>query len=439
MRTLVVGAGPVGLLCALALARAGTEVVLIDRDSGPQSADAWERRGVMQFEHPHFFRHIVVQVLTELAPDVLHALHVAGAMSATVPGMPPELVGLQCRRSVFERVLRRVAQEEPAVDMRVGHADAPATQRGKASGAIVDGVLVEADRVLCATGRASHFADDVRAPGVDQDCGFAYVSRMYRARPTTTWPDFPVLGAMYDGYIAILFPHDNRIVSALVIRRSNDRELMALRHNRAYELAAAAIPNLAPWTDLADWEPLGDVMVGGRLNNSYRGQLDPAGAVPIPGLLFIGDAVCTTNPSGGRGVSLGFAQAAAALNLLAEHNDPADATMALDAWSRSNTFPWYVDHVERDAAIARRFAGEQLDPDGPITADVIVEAAQQEPSLMPLVGRYLGMLQLPSSLVAAEEVTRQLLRSGWRPPYAAGPTRDELVDITRTAEGINAR
>ncbi|GAC1607733.1 MAG: FAD-dependent monooxygenase [Mycobacteriales bacterium] len=438
MRTLVVGAGPVGLLCAVALARAGNEVMLVDRDSGPQSTDSWERRGVMQFEHPHFFRHIVVQVLAELAPDVLQALHTAGALPATVPGMPPELVGLQCRRSVFERVLRHAVQAEPAVDMRVGHADAPAVHRGKVSGVIVDGAFIEADRVLCATGRASHFADDVRAPGTDLDCGFAYVSRMYRARPSATWPDFPVLGATYDGYIAILFPHDNRIVSALVIRRSSDRGLMALRHNRTYEAAVAAIPNLAPWTAPGEWEPLGDVMVGGRLSNGYRGQLDPTGAVPIPGLLFLGDAVCTTNPSGGRGVSLGFAQAAAALSLFAEHNDPADATAALDAWSQANIFPWYLDHVERDAAIVRRFAGEPLDLDGPLTADVIVDAAQHEPSLMSAVGPYLGMLQPPSSLAAAEQATRNLLRSGWRPPYAAGPTRDELADIVRTAVPVHA-
>ena len=146
----------------------------------------------------------------------------------------------------------------------------------------------------------------------------------------------------------------------------------------------------------------------------------------------------SADASGGRGVSLGFAQAAAALGLLAEHADPTDVTMALEAWSQDNIYPWYVDHVERDAAILRRFAGEPLGPDGPLTADVVVDAAQHEPSMMAVVGPYLGMLQPPCSLAAAEEPTRKLLRSGWRPRYANGPTRDQLVDLMRSAVTVDA-
>src|SRR5687767_10649056 len=64
MRTVVVGAGPVGLYCAMALARQGDQVVVIDREVGPPAEGEWRRRGVMQFAHPHYFRHIVREVLT---------------------------------------------------------------------------------------------------------------------------------------------------------------------------------------------------------------------------------------------------------------------------------------------------------------------------------------------------------------------------------------
>ena len=40
---------------------------------------------------------------------------------------------------------------------------------------------------------------------------------------------------------------------------------------------------------------------GGRLYNSYYGQLDAAGRVPVP--VFLGDRVCTSNPAAGRGVT----------------------------------------------------------------------------------------------------------------------------------------
>jgi len=76
-RVVVVGAGPIGLYSAIMLARAGNSVVVVDRDPGPQNG-TWQRRGVMQFRHPHFFRHLVRQVLLDTAPDLWDALVAAG-------------------------------------------------------------------------------------------------------------------------------------------------------------------------------------------------------------------------------------------------------------------------------------------------------------------------------------------------------------------------
>ncbi len=45
MRTVVVGAGPTGLFTAIALARRGREVVIVDRDPGPPDrATVWQRK-----------------------------------------------------------------------------------------------------------------------------------------------------------------------------------------------------------------------------------------------------------------------------------------------------------------------------------------------------------------------------------------------------------
>jgi hypothetical protein len=38
------------------------------------------------------------------------------------------------------------------------------------------------------------------------------------------------------------------------------------------------------------------VLPGGKLFNGYRGQLDPAGRPATPGMISVGDAVCTTTP-----------------------------------------------------------------------------------------------------------------------------------------------
>jgi hypothetical protein len=39
------------------------------------------------------------------------------------------------------------------------------------------------------------------------------------------------------------------------------------------------------------------------------------------------------------------------------------------------------------------------------------------------------MSALPASLRAAEPIAREVYAGGWRPAYAPGPTRDELVEI----------
>ena len=70
MRVIVVGAGPTGLFTAMALARRGHGVTVVDRDAGPQHDGSWSRRGVMQFHHPHAFRAQVVEALQAELPEV---------------------------------------------------------------------------------------------------------------------------------------------------------------------------------------------------------------------------------------------------------------------------------------------------------------------------------------------------------------------------------
>jgi 2-polyprenyl-6-methoxyphenol hydroxylase-like FAD-dependent oxidoreductase len=53
MRSVIVGAGPTGLYTAVALARRGHQVTVIDRDPGPGHGQWRDRKGVM-LESPHF-------------------------------------------------------------------------------------------------------------------------------------------------------------------------------------------------------------------------------------------------------------------------------------------------------------------------------------------------------------------------------------------------
>ena len=113
MRSVIVGAGPTGLFTAIALARRGHQVTVIDRDPGPAGGQWWDRKGVMQFHHPHFFRQQVADALLAEMPEVWAGLLAAGAVPAVLPGHPGVPAGLHCRRVTFERVLRAAARPSP--------------------------------------------------------------------------------------------------------------------------------------------------------------------------------------------------------------------------------------------------------------------------------------------------------------------------------------
>ena len=84
---------------------------------------------------------------------------------------------------------------------------------------------------------------------------------------------------VYPGYQSIVFLHDNGIFSTVIVRPGDDRTLAALRLPEAFDAASRAIPGLATWTDPTRAHPYTPVLPGGRLHNTYRGQLDDTGAV----------------------------------------------------------------------------------------------------------------------------------------------------------------
>lgn len=429
MRTIVVGAGPIGLFCGLSLARKGHQVAVVDRDPPASATGEWQRRSVMQFNLPHFFRSIVRELLLGSLPDVWEELLAAGGIPVLPDGFPEELTGLQCRRSTFERATWSVAAHEPALQMHTGHAERVVTNGGRVTGLVIDGAEVEADVVIVAAGRASRLADEFRAPGEGGACGFSYAARMYRARDGVDPPVSAVpMGALYRGYQAMVFPQDDRTLSALVVRPTSAPELAALRHHQCFEAATRDIPLLAPWTDPERFDPITDVLAGSGLSNTYRGQADEQAGTA--GLFFVGDAVCTTNPAAGRGVSLGLRQASELVSLLEnEGGDYRSASARFGSWCAEQIRPWYEDHVHWDAGLLARFRGEDIDVDAPLSSDVICAAAREDPTIWRVAGPFLTMKVPPTSLKAVEEDARTVLRTGWRPPYEPGPTADDLAEL----------
>ncbi|MCY1143048.1 FAD-dependent oxidoreductase [Actinoplanes sp. Pm04-4] len=436
MEVAVVGAGPAGLFCAVALARRGQRVTVVDRDGGPAADGSWDRRGVMQFHHPHGFRPQIGAAFQAEMPEVLDALTAAGAELVVFQGgngLPAPPPGLRCRRAVFERVLRAFAEREPGVDLVRGHVDDVLRAGGRAAGLRVDGRELPAELVINASGRSARLAADLRGPADGGDCGLAYVSRQYSLLPgAELGPMNAPVGIIQtlSGYLVAVFLQDNRTFSALFIRPADDRRFSALRFDDAFQAAALAVPALAGWVTPDRSHPITPVLPGGRLHNTYRGQLDGNGGVGLPGLLHVGDTVCTTNPSAGRGIAVAMRQAVNLLLQLDEHpGDPEAAALAFDVWCTANVRPWYEDHVYWDADLLRRWDGGDVDVTRRLPSDLIMEATEADPSLWRVVGPYMAMEALPGSLDEVEPRVREIYASGWRAPAHPGPTRDELASV----------
>ncbi len=440
MRVAIIGAGPAGLFVGAGLARRGHEVVAVERDPGPVPGGTWPRRGVMQFHHAHAFRQQVAAALEQELPEALRRWLAAGAEPAAMrlPDGGEAAIGVRSRRETFERALRGAALDVPGLRVCRGHVEEVTRHRGRADGIRVDGVRLPADLVIDAAGRAGRVTRSLRsAPASGGPCGIAYVDRQYRLRPGAE--PGPLVSpiawqADLDGYQAILFLHERGIFSVLLVRPTAVPALAQLRHEAAFTAACLAIPGLADWVDPGRAEPVTPVLPGGPLFNSFRGQTGSDGRLALPGLIFVGDAVATTTPTFGRGVTTTLMQAGHLLRLLDEHGADSDtAAETFDAWCAEQIRPWVDDHVRMDDATRRRWAGQDVDLGRPLPSDLILAAAQADPGILGAVRGYLTMTELPSSLRAVEPRARALYASGWRPDPAPGPGRDELAGIIRVA------
>jgi 2-polyprenyl-6-methoxyphenol hydroxylase-like FAD-dependent oxidoreductase len=439
MRVAIIGAGPAGLFLGAGLARRGHRVVAVERDRGPAPDGSWPRVGVMQFHHAHAFRHQVVQALEQELPEALRRWLALGAepVRLRLPDGSDIPMGVRSRRVTFERALRRAALDQPGFRVHRGHVEQVTSEHGRVDGVGVESARLPADLVIDASGRAGRATRSLRPAARGGPCGIAYVDRQYQLHPGAEPGPLgnPIAWqADFDGYQAIVFIHEHGIFSVLLVRSTADRALANLRREAAFSAACRAVPGLADWVDPDRSRPITPVLPGGPLLNTYRGQTGHDGRLALPGLVFLGDAVATTTPTFGRGITTTLLQAQQLLHLVDEHGtDTAALGESFDAWCTDQIKPWVDDHVQMDEATRRRWNGEDIDWHQPLPSNLILATAEKDPTIRAGTLDYLRMTAPPSSLRAVEPRARTLYASGWRPTLAPGPNRAELAEIVGAA------
>lgn len=474
-RLVVIGGGIGGLAVALAAARRGQGVTLLEHDEEPPppTPDAtfadWHRRGVPQFRQGHNFLARTRWILARHAPDVLDALLEAGAgerhQAAQIPGTERtpddgELVSLTCRRTTFEWVLRRIVAAQPGVELRTG-TSAVGLRFGESSGVPVvtgvrlPGAVLPADLVVDAAGRRSPVRGWLRSAGVPlpgdtiEDCGITYVTRHYRLLPGARAPALRgFVAAVGDlGYLWYgVSLGDRDTFSVFIGVPPWDSELRAACLRR-FDAVARSIPVVEPWIDRGLAVPLLDPAPMAGNHNVLR-PFVTAGCPPVLGVLPIGDALCTTDPVLGSGVPMALCHAFALAEAVVAHpHQPLEQADAYQQAVMPEVDARFAASVDEDRERLRRWRSEPAERGDPAAArhDLIREGVLPgtaiDAHLCRAWLRRINLLNGPDDLLADPELVRRAetirqQRAG-RAPRRPIPSRADLLAMA--AEQRDAR
>jgi 2-polyprenyl-6-methoxyphenol hydroxylase-like FAD-dependent oxidoreductase len=466
MRIVVLGAGICGLAAGLLLARDGHDVTLVERDPAPvpdQPAAAWQdwsRGGVAQFRQPHYLQPRGSAILEEELPDVAAALADAGGLRFDVLSvMPPTIadraarpcddrfVTLTARRPVLEQVLGRAAEEQAGLDVRRGVVVKElATREGRGvtqvTGVLADtGERLPADLVVDAMGRRSpmhRLIADAASGAVheeSEDSGFVYYSRFFRSRdgglpPFRSGPLTP-----FDSFSILVLPGDNDTWSVTLFASAGDRPLKRMRECVRWQAVLAACPAHVQWVDA---EPLTDIVAMGGVVDRYR-RLMVDGEPVITGVALLGDAWACTNPSAGRGMSLGILHARHLRDLARENiDDPLRFALAWDDVTETYLTPWYRDTVREDRARLHQIDAARNDTTAPAptagpaaVAAAFPRAFVHDAELFRAFIETRACLATVSDIIARPGVAERILEVAamHEPMPAPGPNRRQLLSL----------
>ncbi len=446
-RIVIIGAGVGGLGTALCAARSGHQVTIVERDDTPLPADPhgafeWDRRGAPQVRHSHAFLARLRNQLRDRHPDVLAELLAAGATEMRFTEMAPEgmviapepgdedLVGLACRRTTFEWVLRRAALAEGRVELVHGtsvraltcspeHVDGTPVVTGVE---LDDGTILDADVVVASGGRRSDVPALLAEHGIhveetEEDTGIIYLSRFFRLVDGAELPQTAgVIGGDL-GYLKYgVFPGDNRTFSITFAVGTHDSEMRKLLLDPdTFLVAAGALTATAPYVDGRS-EPITDVEVMGGLINRRRSFVDDDGAPVVLGFHAVGDAHTATNPLYGRGCSLAMVQSQLLADLLDEHGADSSAAHVAraddyEAATSREITPWYRASVAQD-----RFAKRAAEEAAEATAAELADGADEGPT-----GLATPDEPADDGTVDPSDFLRSLLRDGLFPAMRVDP------------------
>jgi 2-polyprenyl-6-methoxyphenol hydroxylase-like FAD-dependent oxidoreductase len=464
----ITGAGLNGLSLGMLLARDGHQVTVVERDAAPPPSETdalwneWERRGVNQFRMLHFMLPRWRKLMETNLPEVLDELGSRGGHSMNiVSALPTEISGgwragdevfdvVTARRPVLEAAVGATAAETKGLEIRRGVAIAGlvTTSRRPDDPPQVAGVITEAgetlraDVVIDCCGRRSPLPAWLAAIGTHppaeerEESGFIYYGRHFRSADGTMPGALCGLLSHYASQSVLTLPADNGTWGVGFVTSARDRELRTLRDVETWERVLARYPLVAHW---ADGEPISDgVAVMAGIEDRYRSLIIDDRPV-VTGVLTVGDSWACTNPSLGRGASIGLLHAIVLRDVLGEVgvDDAEKLTRRFDERTRAEVEPLYRATLAFDrhrlAEIDADRRGEPYEPDDPTWgfSKAMSNGAPFDADVLRGFLSVASLLESPEDVLARPGLFERLVElSPALPQYATpGPDRAELLGV----------
>jgi 2-polyprenyl-6-methoxyphenol hydroxylase-like FAD-dependent oxidoreductase len=432
----VLGASMAGLLAASALSRTFGHVVLLEKAALPDSPVA--RPSVPQGQHAHGLLAAGLDALDELLPGLAAGLAESGCPTgdslqdcawifggARLATGPSGVRGMTVARPVLELAVRRRVLSLPNVSL---HSETRVTglvcAEGRVTGVRVRAgngdTVVAGDLVVDASGRTSKLAEWLVAAGfagpeVDEVAlETHYSTRLYTRTPSQRLGDIAVLVVSSPecprGGIALALDEFTWIVSQYVLggtKPPTDAE--------GFLGFSRTLPSPHLTALLEESEPIGESHTL-RFPSSIRRRYEDLSGMPS-GLIVVGDAISSFNPTFGQGITVAALEAVELLELSAggsgtrfERAFQRRAAGIVDvAWNASVGRTFLYDGVRGTPTLKMRI--------GNLYLPRVVAAAHRDADIAARFLRTLNFVDAPGSLFSPPVLFRVL---GTRP--APAPT-----------------
>jgi 2-polyprenyl-6-methoxyphenol hydroxylase-like FAD-dependent oxidoreductase len=461
-RIVFVGGGIVGTCAAMMLANDGHDVTVLERDPTPPPSpdiawDEWDRRGVNQFKLLHFFLARFRQVAEAELPGLTEAMIAAGALRMNpLTGIPDAITGgwrdgderfdtVTARRPVAESVVATMAAATPRVTIRRGVGVCGVLTSTGRDGIVHvtgvrtdDGEQIVADLIVDAGGRRSAMPAWLReagSPGPNEmieDSGFVYYGRHFRSDDGSVPPAFGGLLQPYGSVSILTLPADNGTWGVGVVTSSRDAALRGLSDVDCWGKVVSSFPMVAHWIDA---EPISDVKVMAKIEDRQRTYV--IDGVPVAtGVIPLADAWACTNPSLGRGISMGITHAATLRSMLRDtpFDDPRALAIRWSDLTTEHVEPLFADTLSFDrhrlAEIEAVIDGRSYETDDPgwNMSNALATSIMRDPDLLRGFIEVVSLLDRGVNVLSRPGLAERAIALA-DPTPLPGPDRAELLTL----------